>query len=272
MTADPRNTLPKGSDLTAYTGAAPLSGLHKTPDPLSPIDDQLLYGHGFNVAKIEGDWAYGQCVSPDGALGYIGWLRAMDLRIGAPKPTHYVTHIRAPIFTGASLKLPSYVSLSFGSAITEAHTDGDYVYISDVGYIHRRHITPIEKWKAAPRNPIALARLYLGLPYLWGGKGADGLDCSGLVQMVIWMSGRACPRDADQQESLGAPVKIMPDLSGLKAGDLIFWKGHVGMMVDGSVMIHANGFHMTTCEEPLALAASRIAKTDGPITSIRRWK
>ena len=272
MTTDPRITLSGDSaQITAYTCAVPLSRLHKRPDPLAPIDDQLLYGHGFNVTKIEGDWAHGQCVSPDGSLGYVGWLRAADVRIGTPKPTHYVTHIRAPIFTGNSLKLPSYVSLSFGSQIAADHMDGDYAYIADLGYIHKRHITAFDTWKAAPRNPIALARLFLGLPYLWGGKGADGLDCSGLVQMTLWMSGKPCSRDADQQELLGEPVDIKPDLSGLKAGDLIFWKGHVGMMVDASVMIHANGFHMTCCEEPLALAAARIAKTDGPITSIRRW-
>ena len=254
--------------LATYTCQTAISGIHKRPDASAPIDDQLLFGHGFNVVSVEGGWAYGQAVSPLGALGYVGYVRAQDVRIGARVSTHTVSSICALVFMEASLKTPALMSLSHGSCLTVADIDGDYAALDGGGYLHVKHIKSVN---CANTDPVTLARLYSGLPYLWGGKGADGVDCSGLVQMALWMSGHEAPRDADQQEALGVAIEITDSLSDLKAADLIFWKGHVGLMVDADILIHANGFHMRTYEEPLSVAAARIAKTDGPIRSIRRW-
>jgi len=69
----------------------------------------------------------------------------------------------------------------------------------------------------------------------------------------------------------GTPVALAPDLGGLQRGDLVFWKGHVGIMLDAQRLIHANGYTMMTSVEPLAVAEERIrTKSYGPITSIRR--
>ena len=80
------------------------------------------------------------------------------------------------------------------------------------------------------------------------------------------------PRDSDMQEkAVGAPVEVRPDLAGLRRGDLVFWNGHVGIMVDASRFIHANGFAMTTSVEPLAVAEERIRLNSyGPIVSMKR--
>lgn len=84
------------------------------------------------------------------------------------------------------------------------------------------------------------------------------------------MAGRVCPRDADQQErALG--TALPPGLDGLQRGDLVFWKGHVGLMLDADRLIHANGHHMAVAVEPLREAVERIAaKSFGAVTSIRR--
>ncbi len=84
------------------------------------------------------------------------------------------------------------------------------------------------------------------------------------------MAGLPCPRDADQQErALGTPLPV--ELDGLQRGDLVFWRGHVGLMLDADRLIHANGHHMEVAVEPLREAVARIAaKSYGAVTSIRR--
>ena len=117
----------------------------------------------------------------------------------------------------------------------------------------------------------AVAEQFLGAPYLWGGKESLGLDCSGLVQMSLEAAGVAAPRDTDMQEAaLGADVETDEALSGLKRGDLVFWPGHVGIMLDGTRLIHANAHHMMTAIEPLREAVDRIAAKGTPLGRIKR--
>jgi cell wall-associated NlpC family hydrolase len=73
-----------------------------------------------------------------------------------------------------------------------------------------------------------------------------------------------------QQAELGTSIPVAGDLEGLKRGDLVFWKGHVGIMIDGTLMVHANAHHMMVAIEPSSEAARRIAGTGGQITAIKR--
>ncbi len=50
----------------------------------------------------------------------------------------------------------------------------------------------------------------------------------------------------------------------------MFWRGHVGIMVDGERLLHANGYHMLTVIEPLTEAVARIAGTGSEVTSLKR--
>ncbi len=128
------------------------------------------------------------------------------------------------------------------------------------GFVARRHL-------AAPdvRQPdfVAVAERLLGTPYVWGGKTHAGCDCSGLIQTALQAAGIAAPRDTDMMEAaLGSPVSQ----TDLKRGDLIFWKGHMGVMRDAATLLHANAFHMEVASEPLADTIARIAQTAGPVT------
>jgi cell wall-associated NlpC family hydrolase len=68
------------------------------------------------------------------------------------------------------------------------------------------------------------------------------------------------------EKALGEPVP----LSDIRRGDLVFWKGHMGVMLDETCLLHANAFHMLVAIEPLAEAIARIEKAAGPVTSIKR--
>ena len=148
--------------------------------------------------------------------------------------------------------------------------DGDYAELATGGFVLRR-----ASCRTRPRRAddfVAVAESFVGTPYLWGGRTSLGLDCSGLVQTALAAAGIAAPRDSDmQEERLGVPVEIRPDLAGLQRGDLVFWKGHVGIMLDGDWLLHATGQTMTVMIEPLAVAEERIrTRSYGPITSIKR--
>jgi hypothetical protein len=186
--------------------------------------------------------------------------------LGAP-PTHRDAVRRTFVYPGPNMKLPPRGALPFGAKIAVIETKGDFA-ILDGGAIFAAHLTTIE---TVASDFVAVAEAFLGAPYLWGGKTPDGVDCSGLVQAALTAAGIACPRDTDMQErALGAPLD-MAKLPELRRGDLVFWKGHVGVMQDATRLLHANGFHMLVESEPFETARERIAaKSFGAITSLRR--
>ena len=128
-----------------------------------------------------------------------------------------------------------------------------------------------ERQLSTPARLVAFALELVGSPYLWGGRTRIGIDCSGLVQVSLEASGVAAPRDTDMQAAeLGTAIPVPDDLEGLKRGDLVFWPGHVGIMSDGIMLVHANAHHMAVAVETLPEAADRIAKQSAPISTIRR--
>jgi len=118
-------------------------------------------------------------------------------------------------------------------------------------------------------DAVSIAELFLGTPYLWGGRGAGGIDCSGLVQIALAATGVAVPRDTDQQRAHVG--RELADGDTLRRGDLVFFPGHVGLMVDDSRLLHANAYWMSTVIEPLADVVARLVPIcDRPILSRRR--
>lgn len=200
----------------------------------SALISELLYGETFQVLDISGGWAWG-FGKADHYVGYVpaemlGAHRTGELRVSVPLAT-----------TSLGAKLP------MGALI-----DGNRV--------HDRIETPLgaiaaDSVETPDADPVAVAERFLETPYLLGGRTAEGIDCSGLVQLAFAMTGRALPRDSDlQPEAAGRPLE--PG-APLQRGDLVFFPGHVGLMVDEMRLIHATGHHGKTLIEPLAIVEQR---------------
>ncbi|HEY6994899.1 MAG TPA: NlpC/P60 family protein [Xanthobacteraceae bacterium] len=244
---------------------APTAPLRHAPSPDAALDTEALKGERVAVyeTSMEG-WAWGQLE----ADGYVGFIPAGALRDPGPAPTHKVTALRTLVFPGPSIKLPPVEALALGSRLAIARIEGPFAVAASGGYLPARHLAAID---SAERDFVAVAERFLGTPYLWGGKTSLGLDCSGLVQVALTACGVACPRDSDMQEkALGETLTPPVDLSRLKRGDLLFWKGHVAIVHDAATLVHANAFHMAVTFEPIAEAIVRIRATGSEVTSVRR--
>ena len=220
---------------------------------------QLLPGEDFATLDVAGGWAWGYSLHDH----YVGYVLADGLAI-AIKPTHRVTAREAPVFAGPSIKAPVTATLPFGARVRG--TMGETFFESDAGFIHMRHVAPIGAFAA---DPVAVAESFLGSPYLWGGRGAGGIDCSGLVQVALAACGIPAPRDTDmQREALG---ELLPEGAPLRRGDIVNFPGHVGLMADETHLLHANAHWMSVVVEPLADVVARLHHShDRPILSRRR--
>jgi cell wall-associated NlpC family hydrolase len=248
--------------------AAPLK---RTPRSDAGLDTEILRGETFTVFEDRDDgWSWGQLETDS----YVGYVPTDSLSATAPPVTHGVTALRTFIYPGPDMKLPALGALSLGAGVTvddEAETRGTrYVRLAGgEGWLVAQHVNPLA---AMPRvaDYVVTAERFLNLAYLWGGRTSLGLDCSSLVQLSLATAGIGAPRDTDLQERLlGTPVSGGVE-GALRRGDLVYWKGHVAILLDGERMIHASGHHMSVVIEPLRPAVARIATTAGPPTAVKR--
>jgi cell wall-associated NlpC family hydrolase len=243
-------TFVDGQGRSVIAGTAPL---RREPRLDCALDTEALRGEAVMLYEsTQEGWAWVQLLRD----GYCGYMPAEAL--GSPEaPTHVVSTLRTLVFPGPDLKLPVVGALTLGSELPVRGIEAGYARIPE-GYVPARHLAPLGH--AVP-DPVTVAEAFLGVPYLWGGKSSLGLDCSGLVQVALRAAGRAAPRDSDMQErELGS---ALPAEAPLRRGDLVFWRGHVGLMRDADTLLHANAHAMCVSSEPLADARERIRAASG---------
>lgn len=252
----------EGRACRVVEGAAPL---RRQPRPDAPLDSEALFGEPVTVFDTDDEgWSWVQ-LDLD---GYVGYMPSGALMPAGPAPTHKVGVLRTYLYPGPSIKLPPVAILSQGARLSVLREQGDFAVTAE-GCVFAAHLAAID---ATVPDVVAVAEQFLGVPYLWGGRTSIGCDCSGLVQTALAAGGIPAPRDSDMQErELGETVAVDDDLTGLRRGDLVFWKGHVGLMRDAGTLLHATGRFMLTVSEPLRVARDRIVGAGaGPITGIRR--
>jgi cell wall-associated NlpC family hydrolase len=200
--------------------------------------------------------------------GYVGYLRPGALSAQVKPTTHVVRALGTFLYPAADVKSPPWLHLGMTSEVSVAEVGPVFTRLIDDSFIPARHIAEVGRHA---RDFAGVAERFMGTPYLWGGKTRLGLDCSGLVQVALHAAGVDCPRDSDmQQAELGSPIDMRENLDGLERGDLVFWKGHVGIMMDAFLLLHANAHHMGVAIEPLRAAVDRNLRAGQLVTAINR--
>lgn len=240
----------------------PVAALRPLPDPARGIDTELLIGETVRVFDRADGWAW---VKAD-EDGYVGYLP--EAHIGpVDVPTHRIIVPRSFLYPEPELRKPHVAVLSMGSRVkivAEAETRGNHYHVlADGTAVMSSHCRPVSE---NLEDYVGIATRFIETPYLWGGRSGIGIDCSGLTQLALMMAGRKFPRDTDMQACVG--IEITRD--ELRRGDLVFWKGHVGIMEDADMLLHANGHTMTVARENFEAAVKRIGWLYAQPTGYRR--
>ncbi len=254
--------------MPARVGAS-IADVLKEPGSSGAMVRQLIYGELVTIFDTSDGYSWIQRACD----GYVGYVRADCLGDPGPPPTHVVSQPRTFVYPGADLRFPRTGELSMGSLLRvtgETETRGTiYSMLNDGNAVIAKHLRPVSDHAA---DFVSVAAQLLHTPYLWGGNSGFGIDCSGLVQLAMMMTGKSVAADSDQQAAtIGAPTDTAnKKYDNLRRGDLVFWQGHAGIMEDGDTLLHASGHTMSVSREPLNEAVARIAYLYDYPTIVRR--
>jgi len=238
----------------------PVANMYSKPTEKGDVVSQAIYGSNVKLLEARGEWSKIQT-----ADHYKGWTPSRYLRIilagngyATAGPTVQIESLFANIYAEPDItKHKPVVTIPFEAKLEVVPDDpkrpGKGHQESHEGWLHVRLAGMTLAWiqagdtTADPKpltipESIELAKRFLGLPYLWGGRSSYGYDCSGFTQMLVRSRGINMPRDADQQAAWSGVARI--ERKDLQAGDLLFFGSsqkditHTGMYIGGGQFIH----------------------------------
>lgn len=251
----------EGINAQVMRASVPLRAL---PDFARGFETEALYGETVTIFDEADGWAWVQLKRDQ----YVGYVPADCLSRNVTTPTHRVQALGTFLYPEPSIKSPPLQHLPLNAVVTVRTSDEKFAELQTGGFVSLRHVAPLSR---TARDFVDIAERFIGVPYLWGGRTRIGLDCSGLVQTALHASGIPAPRDSDMQMAeLGASIPVSDIDERLQRGDLVFWPGHVGIMSDSIMLVHANAHHMSVVIEPLPDAISRISRAGSHVIAVKR--
>ena len=207
-----------------------VANIYSKPSSNSDVSSQILYGEKFKILSEKKNWIKIKTSFDN----YIGFMRKKKFNQNF-KPTNKIYKPKSKIFKRVNNKfLPTNSFLYFSSGISIKKRIKNFIEFEKNKWIKIKDTKKINHYEP---NFIRILKLFLGCKYLWGGKTCRGIDCSALIQIYFYYNRIFFPRDSKDQIKFCKKKKN----NKLSKGDIIFWKGHVGMCLDQSKFIHAYG-------------------------------
>ena len=245
----------------------PSTDMKAEPIKTSELETECLFGEAIEVLDSKLEWAYCKLLTDN----YYGWIKKKDIGNFATI-THRIIATRSFLFKNKDVKSECIHYLPLGAQLSVIKIKDSWAQVClynnhnhKIAYIPSNHIVKMDN---IIKDWVGTAEKLLGTPYKWGGRDSIGLDCSALLQLSYQTYGQNIPRNTINQIKI--QKETISDLNKLDRGFVVFWKGHVGIMVDKLNCIHANAFHMETIVEPLKDIIIRMGK-EYPIIKIMNF-
>ena len=228
----------------------PLVNIYEKPKIGSELTSQMLYGEKFKIIYKKGDWLKIK-TNYDNYIGFIKNKRYLKKFT----PKFKIFSLRSNIFIKKSNKLIKTNNfLYFASRVSKKNENKNFLEFEKNKWIKKKDLKNINHFE---KNYNKIYKLFLNSKYLWGGKTAKGIDCSSLVQIYFFYNKIFFPRDTKDQIKFCSKKKNKI----FTKGDIVFWKGHVGICLNKSKFIHAYGPKKKVLIMPIYLTIKLIEKT-----------
>ena len=227
-----------------------LGNIYSKPFINSEVTSQILYGEKFTILSKNKNWIKIKTSFDK----YTGFIRN-DNFIKALEATHKVYILKAKIFKNIKSKFVfTRKYLYFSSTIIKLEAKKKFIKFDKNSWINKKDLKKINHIQ---KNYTKIFKSFLKTKYLWGGKSADGIDCSALIQIFFKYNNKFFPRDTKDQIKF-YKKKIN---KGFKSGNIIFWEGHVGLCLNSKKLIHAYGPRKKVLVMPIKQTIDLILKT-----------
>jgi len=227
-----------------------VDNIYSKPSANSDVSSQILYGEKFKILSKKKNWIKIKTSFDN----YVGFIKKNKFNHNF-KPTYKIYKLKSKIFRNVNNKfLPTKNFLYFASGISVKRRSKNYIEFEKNKWIKMNDTKKINHQET---NFIKILKLFLSCKYLWGGKTFKGIDCSALIQIYFYYNRNYFPRDTKDQ------IKFCKKKTNkkLSKGDIIFWKGHVGMCLNQSKFIHAYGPKKKVLIMPTNFTIKLIQKT-----------
>ncbi|OUU21532.1 MAG: hypothetical protein CBB97_16225 [Candidatus Endolissoclinum sp. TMED37] len=227
----------------------PSAKMLSRPNNQCLLETECLFGEQVNILDENSEWVFCKLLTDN----YKGWVKKRDLGNIKP-PTHRVITNRSFLYKKNESKSDCFYYIPMGSQLSVKKIQKNWaeVYLPELDYPRKTAFVPsnhIVRLDHKTKDWVSIAEQLIGVPYKWGGRDTIGLDCSSLLQLSYQTFGSNIPRNTSEQVLLNK--KAINKIEDLKRGYVVFWEGHVGIMVDNLNCLHANGHHMRIISEPL---------------------
>ncbi len=238
--------------------------LHSSNSYATETITEVLLGMPVKLLDKKGGWRRVQ--TPEGYIGWVsGAIQPMteaDLAVYNKKPKIVVTSLYALSYEKPDVDSQTISNLTVGNMLELKGERGDFFHIAypdgREAFLKKSDAKEQNKWLEnivlSRESIVSASKKFMGIPYVWGGTSAQGLDCSGFSKLVYFLHGLILPRDASQQVFNGKLIDETGDFGQLQLGDLVFFGTkasdenprervvHVGIYIGNNRFIHASDY------------------------------